>query len=47
MDGNGVKTAIKIDYPRGLGFRGACSWNNVKNIFPWNTSSKFAVWLQP
>ena len=33
MDGHEVKTVIKIQYPRGLGFGGACSWNYVKVYF--------------
>jgi hypothetical protein len=33
MDGHEVKTVIKIQYPRGMGFGGACSWNYVKVYF--------------
>ena len=33
MDGHEVKTVIKIEYPRGPGFGGACSWNYVKVYF--------------
>jgi hypothetical protein len=33
MDGHEAKTVIKIQYPRGLGFGGACSWNYVKVYF--------------
>ena len=33
MDGHEVKTVIKIQYPRGLGFGGAVSWNYVKVYF--------------
>ena len=33
MDGHEVKTVIKIQCPRGMGFGGACSWNYVKVYF--------------
>ena len=33
MDGHEVKTVIKIQYPRGIGFGRACSWNYVKVYF--------------
>lgn len=33
MDGHEVKTVITIRYPRGLGFGGACSNNDIKVYF--------------
>ena len=33
MDGHEVKTVIKIQYPQGMGFGGAGSWNYVKIYF--------------
>jgi len=33
MDGHEVKTVITIRYPRGHGFGGACSWNDIQIFF--------------